>query len=400
MAYRPNYSIGMVSPPELDNEDDLSEEERQEAYDRLEQQTFLPRFGLPNPPPIVTSATVIPVTPMIPHCGDQRPKLNILQLIALAIIHHVNRSPTGQELLQWIEDRFEYFMWHPVGLAQIRTRLQDFFFEYDPPVIPLSDKYHHFAMPWEVKLHLTLRYAVVVGHLNILFPADSSTSFRLMALPAELRLQVYEYALGFPCKQLTRMSRRDKKVQGRICSKVRYDEDTPSGWRGTTFFTGPKGITALALLSVSKKVREEAFPIFYRNNAFSISSSGDISQILTKMGATRRSFIRNLTIEYCELSHPPLAGFLTWLADFEELDNLTLSFSPLRLQFEEPGHEVYRAFSTIRGIKKLTIQGTAPQSAMDKVRAYLEPLLTQPRVKSEEVAIEGPARKKLKMDTT
>ncbi|KAL0262459.1 hypothetical protein SLS55_001427 [Diplodia seriata] len=392
----------MVTPPMLDHEEDLSEKERQEADDRLEQQTFLPRFGLPHPPPIVTSATVIPDPPMIPYCGDQRPKLNILQLIALAIIHHVNRSPTGQEVLQWIEDQYDYFMWHPVGLAQIRTRLTDFFFEYDPPIVPLSDKYHHFAMPWEVKLHLTLRYAVVVGHLKILFPADTLPSFRFMGLPAELRLQVYEYALGFPCKQLSKLSRRDKKAQGRIHSRCRYDEDIPSGWRGTTFFTGPKGVTALALLSVSKKVREEAFPIFYRNNSFCLSIFLDTKKILFDMGATRRSFLRNLTIEYSTwFDDGHLSEVLGLLADFEELDNLTLRFvRPGALQDDDHGPGGYRAFSTIRGIKKLAIRGKVPQSEIDKIRAYLEPLLTQPRVKSEEVAIEGPARKKLKMDNT
>lgn len=89
--------------------DALSPIESQKAFDRLEKQSFLARFGMSRPPEIVTSTTVLPTTLTVPDCGDRRPKLNFHQLIALAIVDHVNRSPTGQDILDWMETHFEYF---------------------------------------------------------------------------------------------------------------------------------------------------------------------------------------------------------------------------------------------------------------------------------------------------
>ncbi|OJD36895.1 uncharacterized protein BKCO1_9000150 [Diplodia corticola] len=380
---------------------DLSDYERRQAYGRLEKEIFLARFGSPSPPPIVTSTTVLPTIPTIPICCGMRPDLTIIKLIALAIINHADRSPTGQELLLWIESRFKYFVRHPVALAHIRIRLQDVFLEYDPPVVPLSgNAYQHFAMPWDADNILSLRYAIVVGHLNVIFPPPRafSMNFRFMKLPSELRLQVYEYTLGMPCRQLTtaQLQRSDlgKKEQNRLLSMVRYDEN--SDWKGTTLFRCPRVGTVLALLLVSRMVRKEALPIFYRINTFTCKAIFGLTMVRTSMGAAHHSYVRNLVIEYPYW--PCGRRVRETLADCAELENLSLWLSRPIDEPDSMGILVdYHELGILRGVKKFAVHGEAPQSEIDTIRAYLESLVTQPREKSEKVAVEEPPAKRRKI---
>lgn len=342
----------------------------------------------------------------MPNCGDRRPKLNFHQLIALAIVDHINRSPTGQEILDWMETHFKYFTQHPLGLAHLRARLRDFFLAYDPPIVPLSEKYRHAAMPWEQEQYLSLRYAIVVGHCNVIFPKSAQT-FPFMRLPAELRLNVYEYVLGMPCEQLTANPRiywkegnQRQKMKGRIHSHAKYDDDddTPGSWWGSTFFVCPQAGRVLALLSVSKKVHEEAVPVFYRINNFgSLTNYGDgRAPLLKNIGGTRRSYLRNLTITY-----PTQKGDIPFLATCQELENLSLKIDLIRWNYVDPSERPdFDILSGLRGIKKFTVFGSGKHQFLERVRAYLEPLVTQPREElGEAVDDEGPARKRLKMDT-
>ncbi|KAF9641594.1 hypothetical protein BFW01_g1577 [Lasiodiplodia theobromae] len=352
-----------------------------------------------RPPEIVTSTTVLPTTLTVPDCGDRRPKLNFHQLIALAIVDHVNRSPTGQDILDWMETHFEYFTQHPHGLAHLRARLRGFFITYDPPIVPLSEKYRHVAMPWEQEQYLSLRYAIVVGHYNMIFP-KSHKAFPFMRLPAELRLNVYEYVLGMPCEQLTahphiywtRAQRR--KIKGHFLSHVKYygnaGPHTPGSWYGSTDFICPPASRILALLSVSKKIHEEALPIFYRIKDFGTINyfyCGGIP-ILRNLRGTRRNYLRNLTITY-----PAAMVDIFILATCQELENLTL-------QIEYPGWNdrdlnlppEFHILSRLRGIKKFKVFGHNAHQFVERVRAYLEPLVTQPREEpGEAVDEEGPS---------
>ncbi|KAL1632512.1 hypothetical protein SLS56_003591 [Neofusicoccum ribis] len=93
--------------------------------------------------------------------------------------------------------------------------LKDFFYDYDPPIIPLSTEYRNFAMPWDVEEFYTTPFVIVVGHFSILFPTHRGV-FPLMKLPAELRLEIYEYSLSMPCKEWVMLinwsPREDKPV--------------------------------------------------------------------------------------------------------------------------------------------------------------------------------------------
>lgn len=410
-----------IPPKFIGGIDELSPAESQEAFDRLERQSFLARFGISRPPEIVTSSTVLPTIPTVPSCGDRRPKLNLHQLIALAIIHHGTRSPTGQDIVDWILSHFKYF--DKIEPTHLEARLRESFVIYDPPIVPLSETYRHFAMAWEQKQYLSLRYAIVVGHYSVIFPTSPKT-FPLMKLPAELRLHVYEYALGKPCEQLTKIpylywdwgnNNERKRAHGYIHSYVEYDSDacTAGSWHGSTFFRCLRAERVLSLLSVSKKVREEALPAFYRVNNFGSGSifstfnnmgnpdNGSFDLVLKRMGNPRRSYLRSLTIAYDPYRAKEV---FTLLGDCQELENLCIEFRLCYWWAKNPPDDVsqlpgFDAIGALRGIKRLRILGCDTPEILTKIQAYLEPLVTQPRNEPEAVMDEEAARKKLKMDT-
>lgn len=172
------------------------------------------------------------------------------------------------------------------------------------------------------------------------------------------------------------------------------DRNTPGSWFGSSDFICLHAGRILALLSVSKKIHEEALPVFYRINNFGTINHyycGGIP-ILKNLRGTRRNYLRSLIITY-----PVVMADVLILATCQELEDLAI-------QIEFPaGWNImdlnlppeFHILSGLRGIKKFKVFG---HGAVERIRAYLEPLVTQPREEpGEAVDEDGPARKRLKM---
>lgn len=175
-----------------------SGEEARKALREWRRAQLVARCGSSKWPRLVDSTTDLSNLPEIQKCGSRKPKSNNIQLIALAIINHESPLPTGCDILSWICRHFPYFCGSDRAYLKLEVRMMQLFDEYDPPIIPLTADIFRLATRGMADDFRRCRFAMVIGHLASVFPANPGV-FPFLNLPCELRVKIYEYALSFPC---------------------------------------------------------------------------------------------------------------------------------------------------------------------------------------------------------
>jgi hypothetical protein len=216
------------------------------------------------------------------------------------------------------------------------------------------------------------------GAFDLTASVKDVASCPIMKLPNELLLEICRLVVKVPGHRLL--------VGNKSFSA--YDEQTPI-WasRSQDSLTMPPVQDFLALLSVSKQVREYAMRVFFYDNHFQFKDMRSMKTFLHNIGPERRKWIRNVSVSYTNLSVAAAGARL--LAESEHLQRLTLIMSATQ---DPAGHFTInsgrRKFSALtqvpgvsslkrlRGLQQLTFDPNQAHAVLD---AFLRPLVTQPK---------------------
>lgn len=378
-------------------------EEARKALKEWERGHLIARSGSSKWPRLVDLTTDLPNVPEIQKSESRKPKLNNIQLIALAIINHEGRLPTGCDILSWIRDHFPYFAGSDRAYLKLEVRMMQLFDEYDPPIMPLTANSNRLATGGMADDFWRCRFAMVIGHLASVFPANPGV-FPFLNLPSELRVKIYEYALSFPCDAWIICRKPSLK---RRPNSLLTSAEVSRGIVGKSSRSPPLN-EVLALLLVNKQIFIEAVPIFYRQHRFLLTAdSPELPRHSPTMGIDRCNYLRDIIISYVPGNALPSTWFSIFqmLRNFQELKRLTLtihsydnwSYTPDVSQW--PGFD---ALSLVRGLQELVVvarnnfhQGVFSSILVHRAQGYLEPLLTQPRADPFNVRITRAMQKKV-----
>ncbi|PGH26910.1 hypothetical protein AJ80_01493 [Polytolypa hystricis UAMH7299] len=192
------------------------------------------------------------------------------------------------------------------------------------------------------------------GSLSVSTTSNAEQKSTLLALPAEIRIQIYVLLL---------VSWFDPKSNpGFIVPNTRQKMVVVDMARAPEHRTMEP-----AILRTCKQVYHEAIPILYSRNVFNLSEPEKVLQFLAQIGPANIKFVRSLDIWV-----PLCADLLPWLELLKALSKkatglrsieLAWDARPLMLQREDTkmslGANVLfvRALAKIQGLEKLRISG-------------------------------------------
>lgn len=168
--------------------------------------------------------------------------------------------------------------------------------------------------------------------------------FPFLALPAEIRNEIYEYALSFPVLK-TQASQSGKDHVSRFFvmrpSLLHHARYVPCDYRSTVHTSSLNEI--LAITHVSKQTYREALPIFFSCNAFECNSARALDQ-----------FGRML-----HRSNPQLDSSRLSLCAFEPhrtqyITSITFKYGPdIKMDSEQQDQQLSRIFEELCNAKAL-----------------------------------------------
>ncbi|KAK4508705.1 hypothetical protein PRZ48_002444 [Zasmidium cellare] len=249
----------------------------------------------------------------------ERPPFTTPQLIAMAIICGPDSDISTENVVCWIIRRFYYYKIlvqdeydfakaarvdkdkGPTGLEMLidgscKTFPCNKFLGYDNPIQvwdPDPDD--------DDDLKPELFYSIKENHARLflsgLLEPERKGAFRLLDLPAELRVRIYEMALHFDdCEITTRckpgfkfgLSRSSHLFNEdyRIWHAKMHDHEDPM----------PLPLDVESLLIASRQVRHETLPIFYGTNNFSFSKTRSLWFDLRRYSTQELSLMKKITI--------------------------------------------------------------------------------------------------------
>ncbi|KAI5358682.1 hypothetical protein Slin14017_G109650 [Septoria linicola] len=227
------------------------------------------------------------------------------------------------------------------------------------------------------------------GYLHRVLTERSQTHFRLMDLPVEPRLRIYDYALSLPKSGVQVETRRFGHANLRVFSKD-YDRGHIRVCQMTAYFlprslSAPASTAHLELFQVSKAVYGEAMPVFFENNLFVRDDTVDLSEFLHRTSEARREHIRK--IAFCLTGKPSSAPtafeMLSSLLRLKELD-VWINEDDYKTEKKGlvglPGYYIsgFPALRAVRGLKAVRFHGNC-----EVVKAALEGEMTKPKVEKK-----------------
>ncbi|EME84858.1 uncharacterized protein MYCFIDRAFT_173762 [Pseudocercospora fijiensis CIRAD86] len=385
-----------------------------------------------------------------------KPDLPLEQLVVVAVCFNPDRA--GTCALKWLVSNFRYFqdlvnsdfcgVTLPSSSQNFRKEFFNAIYKLD---VPITVK--------KLKLVVDADEARLFLGLN---GRDSTTSFRFMALPPEIRNTIYEMAFT-PALSRVHALTKNNIMTFPLLNWFWTPADLPHGqekqtWEGRTLIQAHFERPRNGSLAIEFQFYAEAMPIFYSTNTFVAHDNGELNDLMKKTPEHRRKHfqqvvfmlhpkdvdigarihsIRNLTKDYSGLK--ALQGIADlrsldivmweeeWMAVRKTTKNQALKYTdilkippmPLLEQFRGKSQVnsiseaipamIILCFSrtsqrictleTENGLTKVTFHGNC-----DNVKAHLQPLMTLPRVQEVEDSgnakpVKAPKKRKAKRES-
>lgn len=343
---------------------------------------------------------------------DKKPPLDFKELVMMALCH---KGPmTALEIHEWIHESFKWFrtMAYQTAWAEDRNR----FTPYD---LRLGTSHPYKSLPTDI--HDVLRdlncpFQKVKGDaLGVNFMTDkwaikpfSASSylnkslnlrfkkrkepFRIMDLPAELRVMIYEEVLQFPPSGVL-INTKWKDMEAAVVSRdfgAPMDLTCWNQYAHRPAFKDALLSKRLELFLVSRLVYKEAMPVFFGINHFVFSDIDDLNHFLTTTPSHRLQYIKHLSFNWG--SHwLPTKKTISECAkimknSMPHLSEIDMLADEARMMAEkknngEPKYTdvtkipVFEVLRSVRGMKRVSMQGDC-----DKIRNLLVAEMTRPKV--------------------
>ena len=152
-----------------------------------------------------------------------------------------------------------------------------------------------------------------------------------MELPQEVRDMIYEACLAFDGAIFV----RDKRIRRTmVTSRLRQRQDFDRRISSIASSATAKG---RSLFHLSRQIRDEAVPIFYRKNTFEFTSLTEMEKFIHNMGLRYQHNLRSVIVyyeaEYLEFQRP-----LSLLAQCVGLRDLTLILGDACVEYTNSGN--------------------------------------------------------------
>jgi len=175
-------------------------------------------------------------------------------------------------------------------------------------------------MPITVVDTTLIKYSIQPGPARLylerhLAPARVGT-FRIMDLPTELRLQIYEYTLAYPT--LSTVKRAPSGLHNQLwmlTNRRDHDNALPPGYSVFPLPIAPAR-NVLGLLKTSRGIRAEAQEFFYRRNAFCFDGPVTLGAFVANASTLQLGYLTNSSLHY---ACPPEAQATLWRNTFARL---------------------------------------------------------------------------------
>lgn len=207
----------------------------------------------------------------------------------------------------------------------------------------------------------------------LLEDSDSRSPFRLMDLPAELRLRIYEYALLFPKSGVQLSHKGPGGFTGLHAFSRDYNRPPTrvSAYRADWGSRLPRRLNCpapavhLALFAVSKAVFKEAMPVFYGGNLFVCEDVVDLYRLLSTLREHCRHHLRHITFSITKQCKPKATKAFKLLATLPRLKELDIWIHEPSFSTEGKGHVGLSGFllpgfphlRRVRGLKAVRFHG-------------------------------------------
>ncbi|KAF2769954.1 hypothetical protein EJ03DRAFT_335818 [Teratosphaeria nubilosa] len=327
---------------------------------------------------------------------NEQPPFSTAELIVMAAVCLKEFWSRDSEILAWIGKTFPYYGMKALDhWATLMVECQadpspvpdfaDLFDDYDLPLREYSP-----ASPW---FEITTMAARTFLRERLEPPQPGH--FRLLDLPAELRLAIFELILTFPrsginCRREV-PNARNKPHTTRISVEVRVDESLRKpasknpicSWAGWGYGVRLRSFTRLFdLFLVNRQICKEAMPIFYGNNSFHFEGTQSATTFLLRMGPSIKhlSYVRlGLTLEGSDDNRGEMSRFQLGMKALATVN--TLKVLAIELQSNE-WLRVHRRHPDL-----VTPRGKKPQSIFH-VKGFEE--LVVAGSKAEKTTIQKP----------
>lgn len=250
----------------------------------------------------------------------------------------------------------------------------------------------------------------------LLGESNSRSPFRLMDLPAELRLRIYEYALLLPKSGvqvshkgpggfagLHAFSRDYNRPPTRVSA---YGPDR--GARLPSRLKCPAPAVHLALFAVSKAVYKEAMPVFYGGNLFVCEDVQDLYRLLSRLREHCLHHLRHITFSITKRCKPMATKAFKLLATLPRLKELDIWIHEPSFSTEGNGYVGLSGFllpgfpqlRRVRGLKAVRFHGDCPTVNSVLGKEMLQPKKEKKKAvvrKRKAVSLTGTKAKKAKL---
>lgn len=250
----------------------------------------------------------------------------------------------------------------------------------------------------------------------LLEESNSRSPFRLMDLPAELRLRIYEYALLLPKSGvqvshkgpggfagLHAFSRDYNRPPTRVSA---YGPDR--GARLPSRLKCPAPAVHLALFAVSKAVYKEAMPVFYGGNLFVCEDVQDLYRLLSRLREHCLHHLRHITFSITKRCKPMATKAFKLLATLPRLKELDIWIHEPSFSTEGNGYVGLSGFllpgfpqlRRVRGLKAVRFHGDCPTVTSVLGKEMLQPKKEKKKAvvrKRKAVSLTGTKAKKAKL---
>ena len=231
-----------------------------------------------------------------------------------------------------------------------------------------------------------------------------SRACRFMALPTELRLRIYEYALLFPKSGVQIQDRYTRpktllafsKDYDKAATRVLASGQMSRGVRSQDYclprrLNGPLISSHLALFSVNKEIYQEAMPVFFGDNLFVCKSTRDLHDLLFGTTEERRNHIRYIAFSIIHDCKHYAAKTFKLLATLPRLRHLDIWINEDSFKTDKkglaglPGFVLpgFPALRSMRGLEAVRFHGEC-----DTIKNVLEAEMTKPK-KEKKTAVAG-----------
>lgn len=175
----------------------------------------------------------------------------------------------------------------------------------------------------------------------------SQTSFRIMDLPVEIRLSIFEFALSFPRSGVWYDFQTLNNAEGRPFHRTKvwtaerdgalaHAQYSPRIWKTDkeTRWTNPKFLyrvdlnAHLSLLRVSKSVYQESLPCYYSSNTFFLPNDWAAIRLFDQFSSVQLSYLGHIVWRLSK-NGPPSWRLAQKIATLPRLRTLVIDMPPI-----------------------------------------------------------------------